>query len=79
MPVMHLVARVTKRKSALPDSKRDPEMGQLNSRKPTYGIGQVHYGSIWYHLAATPENGPVWQVARLQTAKFFSRNFFWIT
>ena len=46
------------RKSALPDAKRDPEMGQLNSPWPTYGgVGQLHCGSIWYRLAATHRSG----------------------
>ena len=57
------MAYVTKRKSALPDAKRDPEMGQLNSPWPTYG-GSANYtmglsGTVWpLHMGAgMPENG----------------------
>ena len=45
------MAYVTKRKIALPEAKRDPEMGQLNSPWPTYG-GSANYtiglsGTVW--------------------------------
>ena len=57
------VAYVTKRKIALPDAKRDPEMGQLNSPWPTYG-GSANYtmglsDTVWpLHMGAgMPENG----------------------
>jgi len=70
------VAYVTKRKSALPDAKRDPEMGQLNSPWPTYG-GSANYtiglsGTVWplhmgagLYALAIPANG------YLLFAKFF--------
>ena len=52
-----------KSQSALPDAKRDPEMGQLKSPWPTYG-GSANYtmglpGTVWpLHMAAgMPENG----------------------
>ena len=54
---------MTKRKSALPDAKRDPEMGQSDSPWPTYG-GSANYtmgpsGTVWpLHMGAgMPENG----------------------
>ena len=45
------MAYVIERQSALPDAKRDPEMGQLNSPWPTYG-GSANYimglsGTVW--------------------------------
>ena len=59
------MAYVTKRKSALPDAKRDPEMGQLNSPWPTY-VGSANYttglsGTVWpLHMGAgMAENGQV--------------------
>ena len=67
---------VTKCKSALPDAKRDPEMGQLNNPWPTYG-GSANYtiglsGTVWpLHMGAglnalaMPVNG------YLLFAKFF--------
>ena len=51
------MAYVTKRKIALPDAKRDPEMGQLNSPWPTYGGSANYtvglYGTDWpLHMGA---------------------------
>ena len=45
------MANVTKRKSAVPDAKRHPEMGHLDSPWPTYG-GSANYtmglsGTVW--------------------------------
>ena len=51
------MAYVTKRKSALPDAKREPEVGQLNSPWSTYG-GSANYtmglsGTVWpLHMGA---------------------------
>ena len=56
------MAYVTKRKSALPDAKRDPEIGQLDSHRRLMGVSRLHYGSIWYRLAATHGSGPVYSM-----------------
>ena len=51
------MAYVTKHKSALPDAKRDPEVGHLNSPWSTYG-GSANYtmglsGTVWpLHMGA---------------------------
>ena len=65
------VAYVTKRKSALPDAKRDPEVGQLNSPWPTYGGRPT---TLWVYLV--PFGRYTWERACLKTAKFFSLIFF---
>ena len=64
------MAYVTERQSALPDAKRDPEMGHLNFPWPTYG-GSANYtmglsGTVWH----------TWERACLKRAKFFFAIFF---
>ena len=63
------MAYVTKRKIALSNAKRDPEMGQLNSPWPTYGVSANYNimglsGAVWplhmgagLYALAMPANG----------------------